>query len=233
MQQLVLYSLIEKSDKSFSRMADRTNHSIFIFLHNGSDDNCGVENSPSETNQSTRATTETLTNPTPTVHDNHMPSPSTVFCGQSRPSLVRMYADQLYHLGMEETELLNCWPKPTINNNNNNNDVHANQTEFVSAIPYSLAKKYNPELSFDEYKRRVLTNRYIHAHGLGIPVKDILDLKANEISDTECHICYDTKIGIVLIPCGHVLCQKCTMKLKSSTCPFCSTTIVRKNYLFN
>jgi hypothetical protein len=38
--------------------------------------------------------------------------------------------------------------------------------------------------------------------------------------ETACKICYENKVNIVLIPCGHTQCSKC-INCKTTMCPFC------------
>lgn len=47
-----------------------------------------------------------------------------------------------------------------------------------------------------------------------------------------CKICYSKAVSIGLIPCGHLMCSSCARRLQESTCPFCRSTIQRKQKLF-
>jgi hypothetical protein len=40
-----------------------------------------------------------------------------------------------------------------------------------------------------------------------------------------CHICYTEHIEFAIVPCGHVLCGHCLMRLQQHRCPFCRDEI--------
>jgi len=45
-----------------------------------------------------------------------------------------------------------------------------------------------------------------------------------------CRICFNQQVGVVLIPCGHVLCPSCADKVTS--CPFCNTAFYSKQQMY-
>ena len=54
---------------------------------------------------------------------------------------------------------------------------------------------------------------------------DELKLKNKQLisPEIECKICYENKIDLAIIPCGHVLCSKCLQN--QHVCPYCRTKI--------
>lgn len=56
------------------------------------------------------------------------------------------------------------------------------------------------------------------------------------IGNAPCQICKNRKIGIFLNPCGHCICEECSIRFQSeteSTCPFCKSFVMKymKMYL--
>ena len=49
-------------------------------------------------------------------------------------------------------------------------------------------------------------------------------------SEIECKICYENKINLVIVPCGHVFCGKCLQN--QNTCPYCRTKISNVQQLY-
>jgi len=48
-----------------------------------------------------------------------------------------------------------------------------------------------------------------------------------------CKICFTNNINVVLIPCGHSLCNNCVDRLSASKqCPFCRASYISKNNLY-
>ena len=45
-----------------------------------------------------------------------------------------------------------------------------------------------------------------------------------------CRICFNQQVGVVLVPCGHVLCAACADKV--TTCPFCNTAFYSKQQMY-
>lgn len=45
-----------------------------------------------------------------------------------------------------------------------------------------------------------------------------------------CRICFNQQVGVVLVPCGHVLCASCAEKV--TTCPFCNTAFYSKQQMY-
>ena len=49
-------------------------------------------------------------------------------------------------------------------------------------------------------------------------------IEGEEENDATCKICFERKVNILLLPCGHTQCTEC-ISIKSNKCPFCSTEI--------
>lgn len=59
-----------------------------------------------------------------------------------------------------------------------------------------------------------------------------LEAALKSIDDDICQVCYDSKIDILISPCGHmVACDKC-MGLLDNNCPLCRTPISNKTKIF-
>jgi hypothetical protein len=42
-----------------------------------------------------------------------------------------------------------------------------------------------------------------------------------------CYVCVESTVDVCMVPCGHVLCNKCSTSIRSN-CPFCRSTIQSK-----
>jgi len=55
-------------------------------------------------------------------------------------------------------------------------------------------------------------------------------IKYLESPELDCKICYQNKVNITLIPCGHVFCSSCITN--QNLCPYCRRDIQNKQPLF-
>lgn len=101
--------------------------------------------------------------------------------------------------------------------------------------------EYNHELIFDYLKDRNYINKLKpkknnvpqqqHAYQYYDPdaqVNPSPQKQTKTVQDTDCRICFDKKIDVVLTPCGHhCLCQNCAnlVKSKNQGCPICRKKI--------
>lgn len=51
------------------------------------------------------------------------------------------------------------------------------------------------------------------------------DIDSNSGGNVTCKICYSSSCNIFLVPCGHLLCNPCVLKV--NRCPFCRKHIIR------
>tara|TARA_A100001015_G_C14897939_1_gene675165 strand:+ start:46 stop:387 length:342 start_codon:yes stop_codon:yes gene_type:complete len=61
---------------------------------------------------------------------------------------------------------------------------------------------------------------------------DIGKAHLNYLKETECEICYENNIEVMLFVCHHSMCKKCITKIKkhqNRNCPYCRRSIDNKN----
>lgn len=59
------------------------------------------------------------------------------------------------------------------------------------------------------------------------------DIKINSLSEDEikekynCKICFNEVMKLVIVPCGHMICRLCNIRLMKNQdrCPFCRTAV--------
>jgi len=97
---------------------------------------------------------------------------------------------------------------------------------------YKYVEKRGKEISgegLDEYDMQQLTFLEVEFNASLLRIRNLkvqkLQRKVKELEDgKKCIVCYDSKINIVLVPCGHhILCEDCSEKI--TKCPICSAQI--------
>ena len=60
-----------------------------------------------------------------------------------------------------------------------------------------------------------------------------LSNNVDQTRDSECNVCMDARLSVVMIPCGHALCSNCGERmLRENSCCFCKQAISRLQSLF-
>merc|ERR1712060_969747 len=47
-----------------------------------------------------------------------------------------------------------------------------------------------------------------------------------EKATDECPICFDRRLDTILVPCQHMICSHCILKLQEGRCPMCRAEVV-------
>lgn len=115
-------------------------------------------------------------------------------------------------------------------------DEHGLDTnEVTSIVSYNTAKIYNPCLTYRRYQSMVYVYGAHSTIPFGIPPEELkrLDLEEEKKEiNLECKICFDKKINVAIVPCGHVVCRACSLKITNNECPYCLKNITKKIGLF-
>lgn len=104
-----------------------------------------------------------------------------------------------------------------------NKEIILDEDEQVSILSNNKNKFYKL-LKKSKLERLQILDELIHKY----EVKIILNEKKLN-SNNECKICFENKIDVCLIPCGHAFCKKC---ITSDKCYICNQIIEKKQILF-
>jgi hypothetical protein len=71
-----------------------------------------------------------------------------------------------------------------------------------------------------------LTQEYANALGkLEAQKKVMMDTNAERYARFTCFVCMDALVDTFLDPCSHVVCERCWLRTRSSTCPGCRAEV--------
>jgi hypothetical protein len=75
----------------------------------------------------------------------------------------------------------------------------------------------------------------IHKSELNLFDSSLFNILVFPKEKTVCRICYNGNITHVLIPCGHIFCNKCSLKIwnsENNKCPICRKRVDNVNQIF-
>jgi hypothetical protein len=97
-------------------------------------------------------------------------------------------------------------------------------------------KPNNPNLSFIEKLDRLNgyaeCSKITHSEPEKVLVPEQIVDNVDYKDNMTCKICFNNKINIVCIPCGHCFCSECNTQSKNSLCAVCREPITKTQTLF-
>lgn len=97
-------------------------------------------------------------------------------------------------------------------------------------ILYMFSKKFLSKSYNNDRKIRELKNELKTKNSIIQELNYKLNLTIKENNKTICSICYDNKINICCIPCGHTYCDNCI--INNMNCYICRNPIIRINKIY-
>jgi hypothetical protein len=78
-----------------------------------------------------------------------------------------------------------------------------------------------------------LTTEYAEALGRADAIKSILmDTTAERYARFTCFVCMEALVDTLLVPCNHVICERCWVRTRSSACPGCRQEVIEIRRIF-